>query len=155
MAIARPNIVLPNIEQLKIVPLNILHIRDLVGNVVWFCSNVITTLVPDNRAVGLEVAKAGFQFAEVEICKLATHPSLQPSWVLSGALAYLRVFVLCWDTCPEILVGWWGSCGLVYCLPANRGGSREELRQGSVWWHISLVPHPIQQVTFYAARLRG
>ena len=34
MAIAQPNIVLPNIEQLKIVPLNILHIRDLRGNVV-------------------------------------------------------------------------------------------------------------------------
>ena len=91
MAIARPKIVLPIIEQPKIVPLNILHIRVLRGSEVWFWSNVITTLVPDNRAVGLEVAKAGFQFAEVEICKLATHPSLQPSWVLSGALAYLRV----------------------------------------------------------------
>ena len=34
MAIARPNIVLLIIEQLKIVPLNILHIRDLRGNVV-------------------------------------------------------------------------------------------------------------------------
>ena len=34
MAIARPKIVLPNIEQLKIVPLNILHFRVLRGNVV-------------------------------------------------------------------------------------------------------------------------
>ena len=34
MAIARPKIVLPNIEQPKIVPLNILHFRVLRENVV-------------------------------------------------------------------------------------------------------------------------